>query len=91
MNRQAWWLLALGAGATVLGGIAVGVRTDQRGTPTATEAGAGSPRLQVDHGVVDLGRVPLGEWVEAHFLLTNAGDARWQLTAVPFVRAVAGC
>jgi hypothetical protein len=91
MTTRFWWLVTLSVGAIILGGVAVGVRTGSRGAgPPATD-GPGYPRLQVDRDRVDLGRVPLGEWVEAHFLLTNAGDARWQLTAEPYVRAVAGC
>ena len=53
--------------------------------------GSGTPVLQVDQNVVDLGDVPLGRWAFASFLLTNVGDGTLRLANAPYVEAVAGC
>ncbi len=51
----------------------------------------GTPRLEVDRKIIDLGDVPPGQWVTASFTITNAGDGRLRFVSAPWVKAVAGC
>lgn len=51
----------------------------------------GQPRLKVDRATVDLGDVPLGQTVEAAFVLTNVGDQPLRVTQPPYAEVVEGC
>lgn len=52
---------------------------------------SGTPDLQVDKELVDLGEVKLGTPVEVSFELTNTGEGPLRFTKAPFVEAVEGC
>lgn len=75
-------LLALVAAVSVLGG--------SSGRRAAIEVN-GQPRLKVDREVVELGDIPLGQAVEAAFVLTNVGDQSLRLTQAPYIEVVEGC
>lgn len=51
----------------------------------------GAPSLAVDQELVDLGDVPLGEWVEVTFTLQNVGDRELRFIQPPYIEVVAGC
>lgn len=51
----------------------------------------GAPALQADRETIDLGKVPLGEWVETTFTLTNAGTGPLRFSDAPWVEIAAGC
>ncbi len=87
------WLgpVLVGSGLVLAASVLAMLRTGPPGDLAAGTSGTRGPVLQVDRTVIDLGKVPLGEFVQASFVLTNAGDGRLQLTDAPYVRAVAGC
>lgn len=87
-----WWLASALALGLVLGvAVVAGVLRHNAALSRARVGETGKPLLRVDRDLIDLGQVPLGQWVEAKFLLTNAGDGRLRLAGAPYVRAVAGC
>jgi hypothetical protein len=51
----------------------------------------GSPSLLVDQETIDLGNVPLGQWVTVKFKVTNVGDQSLSFTQKPYVQVAAGC
>ena len=51
----------------------------------------GSPSLMVDQEKIDLGNVPLGQWVTVKFKVTNVGDQPLSFTQKPYVQVAAGC
>jgi hypothetical protein len=57
----------------------------------AQPADTGTPLLQVDRDSVDLGDVPLGEWVEVSFTLTNTGDGPVRMQRTPWFEVRDGC
>lgn len=61
----------------------------QRGAGPGAQEGGGV--LQADRETVDFGRVPLGQWVETTFTLTNAGSGTLRFTDDPWVEIAAGC
>lgn len=72
-------LMALWAGD--IGGIRTG----------AEQAVNGTPVLQADREIIDLGDVKLGETVSASFTLTNTGDGALKFEEAPYVEIVEGC
>lgn len=61
---------------------------DLTGVPVET---SGSPRLQVDRDVVDMGDVPVNQIVDVTFNIANTGDQTLRITEQPVVRVVEGC
>ena len=91
MSESRWLGPGLVIGAALVASVATIVFT-RNGAPVPAGAGeTGNPVLRVDRDRIDLGAVPLGRSVEAHFTLTNAGDGMLRLARVPYVEAVAGC
>ena len=78
-------------GGVVLAAVATWILSPNAAVTPAPVGENGTPVLRVDRDRIDLGQIPLGQWVEALFLLTNAGDGRLRLAGAPYVRAVAGC
>jgi len=58
---------------------------------TFTPEVTGSPRLEVDKELADLGKVPLGKWVEVSFDLRNVGDRPLRFLEKPSIELVEGC
>ena len=63
----------------------------QDSTPKAQIEVKGSPSLQVDQDMVDLGTVKLGKTVEVSFILTNVGDQTLRFSEQPYIEVVEGC
>jgi len=51
----------------------------------------GSPKLQVDEALVDLGDVQLGKTVQTSFEVHNVGDQDLHFTQKPYVEVKEGC
>lgn len=83
-RRQTPGLWLLGAGALLILAAVV---------LAALNAGrsGGTPRLQVDREIIDLGPVRLGQTVSAAFTLTNTGDAPLVFSEPPYIEVRAGC
>jgi len=93
-RRRAWW--ALGAlVALALAAIAVWSASSRDSVrqvaAPVTRAAAGTPALRVDRTSIDLGDVKLGTFVEAAFVLTNAGGQQLRLAQPPYIEVVEGC
>mgnify|MGYP001569104403 CR=1 FL=1 len=91
MSKSRWLGPGLVIGVALVAVVATGVFRRNDALPPAPVGQTGTPVLRVDRDRIDLGEIPLGQWVEAHFLLTNAGDGRLRLAGAPYVEAVAGC
>lgn len=90
MSKSRWLGPGLVIGVALVAAVATVVFTRNARLP-ARGAETGRPLLRVDRDRIDLGEVPLGQWVEAHFTLTNTGDGRLRLAGAPYVEAVVGC
>ncbi len=91
MNKSRWVIPGIVTAAALVSAVGIIALTRYGASaPSAAEA-SGSPVLRVDRDRIDLGDIPLGETAEAHFTLSNAGDATLLLARVPYVEAVAGC
>lgn len=55
------------------------------------EAAGGTPRLVLDHDVVELGTLPFEAPARVVFTMTNTGEGPLRLADVPRVRALKGC
>jgi hypothetical protein len=74
-------LIALGAGLVLLALLAL----LRPGGP------AGASALYVEPESVDLGDVPLGQWVQVEFVLANRGDGPLRFLERPYVEVREGC
>ncbi len=52
---------------------------------------SGAPGLRVDQEFIDFGNVPVGQYVEKTFVVSNVGDQTLQFTNAPYVEVVEGC
>ena len=77
-----FWLLGFG-GLLILAAVVL----------TALNGGrsGGTPRLEVEQELVDLGPVKLGQPVSASFTLTNTGDAPLRFNEPPYIEVREGC
>ena len=91
LRRGRWLASALALAVVLVVALVTGVLRHNDVLRRTRVGEIGTPLLRVDRDRIDLGQVPLGQWVEAQFLLTNAGDGRLRLAGAPYVRAVAGC
>jgi hypothetical protein len=83
--------LGLAIGAAVVLALALYLTPASRMRIASVLDGSGTPVLQVDRNIVDLGDVALGKWAIASFALTNVGDGPLRFAKAPYVEAVAGC
>lgn len=88
-QRRLQLMLLVGGGLLMVAGILFAVLRNSK--PVATVEVIGSPSLQVDQEVVDLGDVTLGNTVEVSFQLTNVGDQDLRFSEVPTIEVLAGC
>lgn len=91
MSKSRWLGPGLAVGVVLVAAVATGLFTRKDAVLPTRVGETGTPVLRVDRDRIDLGEVPLGQWVEAHFTLTNSGGGQLRLARAPYVEAVAGC
>jgi hypothetical protein len=82
-------LLALG-GLLLVAAAAFSL-TRSKADPNFKPEVTGSSSLKANQEKVDLGDVPLGQTVQASFVLTNVGDKPLRFTEEPYIEVAAGC
>jgi hypothetical protein len=88
-RRSPWmWPTLLSLGGLALIALAV---WSFAGNSSTRLGGDGSPILKVNREKVDLGDVPLGQWVNVSFELSNTGDGPLRFTKKPYIEVAAGC
>lgn len=90
-QRRRWLWPWLVTGVALAATVAILVFARPGSPVPAGAGGTGTAVLRVDRDEIDLGRVPLDQWVEAQFTLANAGDGPLRFTRIPIVEAVRGC
>ncbi len=91
--RSPWPVVVLGLGALLI--VVVGLLI-WRSSHAPAQASpppqvTGSAKLSVDRDVIDLGKVALGQTVQAQFKLKDVGDQPLQIVGNPRVELVKGC
>ena len=59
--------------------------------PAVNVTTTGAPALVVDKTEVNLGDVKLGQWVQAEFKVSNAGDQPLKFSEAPYISVKEGC
>lgn len=85
-------LLLVAGGVLLIAGALYAIwQAGQLDLATVPVETSGSPRLQVDQEVVDLGDVPVDQMVDVTFKIANTGDQTLRIAEQPVVRVVEGC
>jgi hypothetical protein len=83
--------LWLAVGGLLIVGLAVFAWWAWSNSPTGETSGQDAPSLKVDREKIDLGNIPLGQFVQASFEVTNTGEQPLRFREAPYIRVAAGC
>ncbi|MAT43684.1 MAG: hypothetical protein CL609_15210 [Anaerolineaceae bacterium] len=86
-NKNPLFLIAGGILVLLIASLLVFNNKPEKYTPEVS----GSPSLQVDEELVDLGDVQLGKTVQTSFKISNVGDQELRFTQKPYVEVKEGC